>query len=126
MTAHSPHSGDQGPAKAQLRVLDGCSQGATLELSDRRTRTLGRSRHNDLQIGDHKVSRQHCKIEFDGRHFWLVDVESRNGTFVNDDHVRRYMLYDGDVIKLGGTSIVFRLGQADGDSSRAAGAGQPD
>jgi len=72
-----------------------------------RSYTVGRSTRNDLQICDSKVSREHCRVEGDGRYFWLIDPGSANGTFVNGERVRRYMLYDGDLIRLGKSLLVF-------------------
>jgi pSer/pThr/pTyr-binding forkhead associated (FHA) protein len=95
--------------KARLRVTEGRSGGAELALEPRGTYVLGRSSESDLQVRDRNVSRRHCRIEHDGEYFWLVDEASANGTFANGKPVRRYMLYDGDVIGLGRSRLVFEL-----------------
>ena len=95
--------------RAQLSVIAGQSQGATLELSERGVWRIGRDPHNDLHLNDLKASRQHCRIESDGQYFWLMDEDSVNGTFVNDEAVHRYMLYDGDVVKVGMSVLVFKV-----------------
>jgi adenylate cyclase len=100
---------DPSNAKAVIRVLDGRSKDATLELGTQATYTMGRGHINSLQILDRNISREHCKIEFDGRYYWLVDLDSDNGTFVNDERVQRYMLYDGDVIRIGKSTCLFQL-----------------
>jgi len=96
-------------AKATLSILNGRSRGAALEMAERRDYTIGRSSETDLQVRDLPVSRVHCKIEYDGDYFWLIDNDSANGTEVNNEPVRRYMLYDGDTITVGKTNILFRL-----------------
>jgi len=109
VVSNLPDSRDQRHTKARLEVLDGPSKGLTLELNGRGIFALGRGRGNDLRIRQREVSRKHCTVQCDGEHFWLVDAGSVNGTLVNDEKVHRYMLYDGDVIKVGGSTIVFRL-----------------
>jgi len=104
-TAHSD-------AKAVLTALDGRSRGATLEILERRPYTIGRGHDADLQLRDLPVSRLHCKVEYDGSYFWLVDTDSDNGTYVNDQKVQRYMLYDGDTIRVGKTHVVVKILQA--------------
>jgi len=62
---------------------------------------FGRGSQSDVQIIGSGVSRQHCRIEGDGERFWLIDMDSKHGTFVNDQRISRYLLYDGDLIQIG-------------------------
>ncbi|HID21795.1 MAG TPA: FHA domain-containing protein [Planctomycetaceae bacterium] len=78
---------------------DGPSQRYTIPKDGRLT--FGRGSQADVQIVTRGVSRQHCCIEGDGERFWLVDLDSKHGTFVNDQRISRYLLYDGDVIQIG-------------------------
>lgn len=68
---------------------------------------LGRSRDCDVRIPDGNVSRRHAEIVREGASYWLVDLESTNGTLLNGERVERSKLSDGDRITLGGTDIVF-------------------
>jgi len=95
--------------RAEISVLEGSSQGQCLELDRKGTYAIGRSTKNDLTITDRKVSRQHCRVEYDGEFFWLTDSESVNGTIVNDRKIQKYLLFDGDVIVIGKTKLLFRL-----------------
>jgi pSer/pThr/pTyr-binding forkhead associated (FHA) protein len=104
-------------ARAVVTVLEGGSKGAELVLTDRPSYVIGRSEGCDLQIGDRSVSREHSRIEFDGQYFWLVDCASANGTRVNEEPVRRYMLHEGDVIRTGRVSMVFRRARGSGGSA---------
>lgn len=100
-------------SKGRLSVVDGPSKGATLELGWQRAYTIGRGRDNDLQVKDRNISREHCRVEYDGDYFWLVDNDSANGTFVNDEQVHRYMLYDDDHIRIGQSTIRIQLIEAE-------------
>lgn len=73
--------------------------------------TIGRGEHNDIELGwDPEVSRIHAQLELVGADWTLLDDGlSRNGSFVNGERVvGRRRLSDGDVLRLGRTSIVFR------------------
>jgi DNA-binding SARP family transcriptional activator len=73
--------------------------------------TIGRLEHNQLALGwDAEVSRTHAQLELVGGEWMLLDDGlSRNGSFVNDERVPgRRRLADGDVLRLGRTTLVFR------------------
>jgi pSer/pThr/pTyr-binding forkhead associated (FHA) protein len=70
--------------------------------------TLGRDGHvNDHPIDDPAVSERHLSIRYLDGQFWATDLDSSNGTFVNDKKVERQALHANDVIRLGKTSLVF-------------------
>ncbi len=46
--------------------------------------TLGRADDNDLTLKSSNVSRYHARIEFDGQHYQVVDLDSTNGTYIGD------------------------------------------
>ncbi len=64
--------------------------------------TIGRV-EADVELDDDQISRKHAAIERDGDGFALVDLESRNGTFVegSQDRVKRRRLADGETILVG-------------------------
>lgn len=72
--------------------------------------TLGRDSRSTVPVDDPQVSRRHALIQEVGRErFYLLDLGSRNGCFVNDRRVtapRR--LTDGDVVGVGETELIFR------------------
>jgi pSer/pThr/pTyr-binding forkhead associated (FHA) protein len=70
---------------------------------------VGRARANDIVLEDVAVSSQHCRIRLEQGHFVLHDLKSTNGTLVNDQKVSRHTLSEGDVIRIGETSLQFRL-----------------
>ena len=78
------------------------------ELSERPI-TIGRSPEADLVILDEKASRIHCGIRLWDGEFYVKDLKSRNGTYVNDQRVDVAKLKSGDRIRVG--SILFSFEQ---------------
>jgi len=82
---------------------------------DKDSLTLGRAPSNDVQIDDESVSGKHAAVHaqdnphFKGyQEFFLEDLNSTNGTFVNDDKVRgRVRLHHNDVIRLAWNRFKF-------------------
>jgi hypothetical protein len=72
-----------------------------------RSVVLGRSRECDVRVDDPNVSRRHAELLQEGATYWLVDLDSTNGTELNGKRVSRAKLADGDRITLGSTEIVF-------------------
>jgi hypothetical protein len=70
---------------------------------------IGRSRECDVRLADPNVSRKHAEVRREGSNFYVVDLESTNGTEVNGRRARRARLEDGDTILLGSTELVFQL-----------------
>ncbi len=71
---------------------------------------IGRSAKCDVQIDQESVSRNHCRVSFDGASYGIRDLGSTNGTYVNDDLVEQFVLRDGDQLKIGRTILKFILG----------------
>lgn len=64
--------------------------------------TIGRKSSNSLQIDDSYVSSNHAELVHDRGAWWLIDLGSTNGTFVNDVPVRtRTRLAAGDIVQFG-------------------------
>jgi hypothetical protein len=68
---------------------------------------LGRSKDCDVRVEDANVSRRHAELRREGADWWLVDLDSTNGTELNGRRISRSKLSDGDTITLGGTDLVF-------------------
>ncbi|MDZ4199201.1 MAG: FHA domain-containing protein [Kiritimatiellia bacterium] len=76
------------------------------EIGDRPI-TIGRGPDADLVILDDKASRVHCGIrQWDGD-FYIKDLKSRNGTFVNGDRIDMVKLNPGDRIRVGRAVFSF-------------------
>jgi FHA domain/Bacterial regulatory proteins, luxR family len=94
-----------------LAYRDGAGDLRLAPLVDLTSVTIGRGEHNDIELGwDAEVSRTHAQLELVGAEWTLVDDGlSRNGSFINGERVvGRRRLSEGDVLRVGRTSIVFR------------------
>jgi len=68
---------------------------------------LGRRLDAPIHVNDVKASREHAKLVADGERFHVVDLNSTNGTFVNDKRISRALLSHGDQIRIGRTVFTF-------------------
>jgi adenylate cyclase len=80
--------------------------------------SFGRAATNQVVLADERVSRRHAIIHRQGEgEFWLLDLGSSNGTYINGRRVSKPgRLRNGDIIQIGAFQAVFRL----------AGGGDPD
>jgi pSer/pThr/pTyr-binding forkhead associated (FHA) protein len=69
---------------------------------------LGRSGVCDMQFHDPKVSRQHAMVRLHDNHYFIQDMQSSRGTFINGKRIQTHQLQDRDQIQLGDTVLVFR------------------
>lgn len=92
-----------------LIVIRGIPQGKRYLLEGRTTFVLGRGQAADIQIDDANVSRQHVQIVLEGERISITDMESRNGTFLNDESIGRATveLAKEDMIKVGNTILKY-------------------
>jgi hypothetical protein len=71
--------------------------------------TLGRHRNNDIVISDPKASSFHARIDRTSEGFVLVDLKSRNGSWVNGKRVETALLKTGDELRLGMARLVYKV-----------------
>lgn len=71
--------------------------------------SFGRSKQADIFLDDKKLSRVHAKIARVGNGYRLIDLSSRNGTFVNGVRVLEHPLVSFDEIQIGSTKIQFLI-----------------
>ena len=91
-----------------LAITRGARAGESVPLGTASATSIGRAPGNDLVIPDAAVSSQHCRIRPEAGRFVIHDLQSTNGTYVNERRVGRHALSEGDVIRLGDTWIEFR------------------
>jgi serine phosphatase RsbU (regulator of sigma subunit) len=92
---------------AWLVALDEAAQGRRFPLDA--PCLIGRGPLNHIVIDDTRISRQHAKISPEEDGWVLYDLNSANGTFVNDVKVSRTRLAHGDVVIVGPFKFVFEL-----------------
>jgi two-component system cell cycle response regulator len=133
-SARSQNSGDRetlseglaGPAEPSLAAPPtagvllrtdrrGCGQ--LIALQGTRAR-LGRGWEADARVDDDGVSRLHAEITLDQGRFWISDLSSKNGTFVNEERVTTAPLNHGSMVRLG-ARVCFRFSLVDEDERRA-------
>jgi pSer/pThr/pTyr-binding forkhead associated (FHA) protein len=73
--------------------------------------TIGRRDTNDVVIEDPSVSGHHAKIDSLEDRFVLIDLQSKNGSFVNEQLVNSHWLKHEDVITIGEHSLIFHYHQ---------------
>jgi predicted component of type VI protein secretion system len=67
--------------------------------------SIGRSPDNDIPVDNLAVSTYHARVYYEGGRLVVEDLDSLNGTFVNDLRIERATLHDGDSIWVGKHSI---------------------
>jgi HD-GYP domain-containing protein (c-di-GMP phosphodiesterase class II)/pSer/pThr/pTyr-binding forkhead associated (FHA) protein len=77
----------------------------TFELADGTHLTVGRSKDCEICLEDTAVSRRHCTIEAVGTGVVITDLESANGTFLNERLIHTASAVPGDTIRVGGTVL---------------------
>lgn len=87
-----------------LVILNGSRAGAVFTLPDVPT-VIGRSPEAHLQIEDPWISSMHAMFERRGDAVWVIDLESRNGTFVGDERITEARLAAGMVLRFGRTEV---------------------
>jgi FHA domain-containing protein len=99
------YGGYQQQLSASLSLDDG--SGRTYDLTQG-SHVIGRGQDSSFRLPDTGVSRRHLEISWDGQTATLTDLGSTNGTTVNGNPVQTWQLNDGDVIRVGHSSLVFR------------------
>jgi hypothetical protein len=106
-----------------LAYRDGLGDLRFTDLGDRDRVVIGRIAGNDVVLDwDRQVSRSHAQLERVGADWMLADDGlSRNGSHVNGERILgRRRLSDGDVVRVGQTTIVFRASAAGFESTLGA------
>lgn len=89
---------------AELVVLNGASAGTVFVLPEIPA-VVGRSEEAHLLIADPWISSMHAMFERRADGLWVVDLDSRNGTFLGDERITEGRLTDGAVVRFGRTEV---------------------
>jgi signal transduction histidine kinase len=74
-----------------------------------RSYTIGRARHNEIALNEPSVSKFHARLDHRNGQFFIEDVDSLHGLYVNAAKVRRAELTPGAQIQLGNVTLKFSL-----------------
>jgi signal transduction histidine kinase/pSer/pThr/pTyr-binding forkhead associated (FHA) protein len=91
---------------ASLFVIQGRDQGRRFDL-DQEVVSIGRDNANLFQLHDSEASRLHAEIRSADGGYVIVDLNSSNGSFVNEKQVTEQRLVNGDRIQIGRTLLIF-------------------
>ena len=91
-----------------LTIHGGSRHGVVVHIR-KTTTTVGRHHSSDVVIDDPSVSRRHAEITYSGDGYFVSDLGSKNGTFVNQDNIGKsqHSLVDGDEITFGPGEIAL-------------------
>lgn len=105
--------------KARLEIAEGMANVTSLPLSKDEI-VIGRGKECDVVLNDKKSSRKNTIIVRDGNHYRVKDLDSSNGTFVNNSPVKDVALSADDVVRIGDVEIRF-IADSAGYEKRKAG-----
>jgi diguanylate cyclase (GGDEF)-like protein len=98
---------DTGRQKPCLILYSGEHSGTLFALQGERL-TLGRSPECDVCLESPGVSRRHAEVREEGKHRVLHDLDSSNGTHLNEVRITQpQLLVDGDLVRLGASVLKF-------------------
>lgn len=110
IAAATPDAGENkraGPTVGWIVALCGEHQGEDFRLHTGRN-LVGTAADCDVVLTDRRISRKHCVIRYEGGQFHLADLDSSNGTCVNDERIQKRELIDNDVLTLGDVRFKFK------------------
>jgi len=90
-----------------LKVIEGPDLGKKVDLN-RKSLKIGKKEDNDFVLSDNAISRYHLEVSLAGDGFMLSDLDSTNGTVLNNSRIKQVYLSPGDVIHIGNTKIEFQ------------------
>ena len=123
-------SSQPGPAsgiKAIFNVESGLSGPSFLPIT-RESVILGNSDAADIKLDNQYVSRRHLQVRQDVDVFYLSDLDSTNGTYLNNNKLpphEEHVIRDGDRVVLGSNAVTLRFSGAAGTIHQNVPAGSP-
>jgi len=96
----------------RLTAIAGRLKGSVFAIEDLPV-VIGRETAATLCVADASISRRHSRIEKEEDQFVILDLDSLNGTFINDVPVKRRVLQHGDRVRIGDSQFLFLLNESD-------------
>jgi len=93
-------------------VVKGLEEGVTQPFSEERI-TIGRREDNHLIVEADNISRQHAAVERRDGQYFICDLGSANGTYLNERRVEEAPLRDGDRVRIGSFALSVSLREQD-------------
>jgi hypothetical protein len=99
----------QSQSLAKLYALDGHDEFKTIDLNEKEN-FIGREKSNSIVLEDEKVSKQHAIIYQKDKIYYIEDLKSKNGVFINGRKIKKKtQLMRGALIKIGSMFFRFEL-----------------
>jgi hypothetical protein len=95
----------------KLVIEEGAEPGRAFPAAD--GAKIGRDATCALRLDDDNASREHAALRWVRGRFYIVDLKSTNGTFVNDQKVKQAALKDGDRVRIGDSVLRFVVDPAE-------------
>ena len=92
---------------------------------DKDSLAVGRKPDNDIVVDNPAVSGHHCRISKQGGTYFVEDLESTNGTFVNEKRVKKAGLHHNDVVGVAKHALVFLEDAPESEAAPAPAASPP-
>ncbi|RPH89521.1 MAG: FHA domain-containing protein, partial [Desulfobacteraceae bacterium] len=103
-----PHLGrEEAFSQPSLEVIRGQANQKEMFLGREAVR-IGRAKSNDLVLQDAKVSRSHAEVAFKEGNYYVQDLNSANGVYVDDQLIQSIILKPGNRITLGVSELLFK------------------
>ena len=87
-----------------LLVMEGAQKGADFRIYSG-ANSMGAGADNDIVVTDEYLSSRHATIRYEDGHYFIIDNNSTNGSYVGEKKITKYELIDNDTIRLGRTQI---------------------
>src|SRR5450432_910208 len=104
---------------AKLVIQNQGMTGRACELHTDRT-TIGRVEDNTFQIADASVSSHHCEVHLRGSDVFIRDLNSTNGSYINNDKITEQVLKPGQTLRLGQVELKLEAEGAAASPSTSA------
>lgn len=89
-----------------LQTAEGADPSFTFRILPGNIKTIGRSTGANFIVEAPLVSRVHCRLTAGAAELEVTDLESTNGTFLNDERVTRALMKDGDRLRVGRVELI--------------------
>lgn len=93
----------------RLAAISGKLEGSVFPIGEDGVTVIGRELAAGVCVSHASVSRRHAQIEKQGDHFVIEDLDSLNGTFINDVPIKHRALEHGDRVRVGDSQFLFLL-----------------
>jgi len=95
------------PVVGWFVAMSGDQKGEDFRVRDGKN-VIGSGAEAQIGLRDDTVSTQHASLRYEDGKFFLTDLDSSNGTYLNDRKIAREQLKDNDVVRFGDVTLKFK------------------